>query len=457
MSTKSDFFLGLPLVPELQSPVYELIIGTPSVEASYVIESTAGQISAGTASFNMPTTISLNSTIEVTSSAEMEGIGVRATEMEGIRVRATGENPISVLVTISYPTFSVTGYAAYLVHPNNEVQTASDYEYFALSTDSIALASHKSNILLIGNLNATTVRITPTQTVSLPQNAQTLSPLVNVTAGTTHQVTLDVLQTLLISSSHDLTGTRIVSNKPLTVLTGHQCAQIPTTEAFCEPLYVQVPPTLNWGQAFLLAPFAGRTSSQFYKLVTSENSTTIAYRCGASESQGIHISTAGSGNILFFPANSYCYLTASNPIFVVQAGTGFLTDFLGDPSVTVIPPVSGHINSTSFTSLSSIFFPNNFITVTVQAEHFEESQIILDGTQLSCSWNAIRDIISDRIVGYGCTTSVTSGPHVVLHSGEHGVLSVVAYGWNSQPSLGYAYLTGIKLEVTELSTAGNKE
>ncbi len=91
-----------------------------------------------------------------------------------------------------------------------------------------------------------------------------------------------------------------------------------TGSHYCEPLYVTLPPTVNWGQTFLLAPFNGQTGNQHYKLVTSSDATVIAYRCGTQDSEGSTIATAGEDLILSFTANSYCYLTASSPIFVVQ-------------------------------------------------------------------------------------------------------------------------------------------
>lgn len=219
-------------------------------------------------------TVPIDTSFEVTSS----GFGQR---MKGLRVYSTGNNPIYVLVTMKYSRFFLIGYASYLVHPNSEFTNVDMYEYFAISTDyagAPAITNRYSNILLVGNHDATSISITPSQNVNLPVDAQSDSATVEVVSGSTHTVTLGEFQTLGFSSLLDLTGTRIVSDKPVTVLTGHQCAQIPTLISFCEPIYVHVPPTVNWGQQFLLAPLGGRTAAnQQYMLVTSTNSTTIAY------------------------------------------------------------------------------------------------------------------------------------------------------------------------------------
>ena len=132
---------------------------------------------------------------------------------------------------------------------------------------------------------------------------------------TTHNVTLNQLQTLLVfNSTLDITGTRIVSDKPLTVLTGHQCAQFPMESQFCEPVHVQLTPSSSWGQNFLLVPFAGRSSNQHYKLVTAQEDTTIIYKCGTTTAIGKNLLSAGHGEYLSFPAGSYCSLATTKVV-----------------------------------------------------------------------------------------------------------------------------------------------
>ena len=418
------------------------MIGTPFDQAGYVIESSDGEITSGTATSSNPGVVRVDSTFQVTSSDFPDRV-------KGIRVRATSQNPVYVLVVMKYNFFefftSLVGYSSYLVHPNDDFLNAGDYVYYAVSFESTPdITNRLSNILLVGNQDGTSVSITPAQDVSLPVDAGSNSSLIEVAAGTTHNVTLNNFQTLGFSTILDLTGTKIVSDKPLTVIAGHQCAQIPSTTGFCEPLYIHLPPTINWGQSFLLAPFGGRTANLYYKLVTSVDSTTIHCRCGSDNSVSVHLPTAGSGYLLSLPSDSYCYLNASSPVFLVQMSPGNLADNVGDPALAIVPPTSGHVKSASFYNLPSDF-PNNFITVTVLAEHFIPSQILFDGNLLACSWNHFHNTFNDDIVGYGCTYRVSNGTHVVTHSGDDGVLSVVAYGWNDSPSLGYAYLTNWNL------------
>lgn len=260
----NSFFLAFPLTPEQEFSSFELIITTPSDEAHYSVWNATGQITNGRTTRLSPASVLFNNSFDVLTSGF-------ADRLKGIQVCATGESLISVLVII-HSQNSIDSVASYVVYCNGEIEN-NNYVYFALSTDYAGVETvinRKSNILLVANSLNTTVNITPSQTVLLPENSQVNSRMIFVEMGSTYQITLHQFQTFLISSLSDLTGTRIVSNKPLTVISGHQCAQFPTAEPFCEPIYMHVPPTASWGQAFLLAPFAGRTSSVNFKLVTSQ-------------------------------------------------------------------------------------------------------------------------------------------------------------------------------------------
>ena len=422
-------------------PQFELCIITLYDEANFIIETFDGDvIREGSTTSSSPLRLILPRNLEVVYSRIDD-------RNKGLRVRATGQNPISVLSSVVYPFISVFGIAAYLIHINSEVEDQNSYEYFALSTDyagnPVRITNRRSAILLVGNYNSTNISITPTQNISLPQDIQIFGAVLDIAIGSTYDVILNSLQTLLITSMNDLTGTRIVSNQPLTVITGHQCAQVPVTNGFCEPLFVHIPPIVHWGQEFFLGPFAGRNTTQYYKLVSSKDYTVAAYRCGhLSSRQTTEISESGSSVILEIPPDSFCYLTATYPVFIVQMGAGFTVDGLGDPAIAVVSPTFGHVKRTQFKSLLN----NSFITVTVQVEHYNASDILLDGDQLDCNWIAIYHIDLCHIVGYGCTANVSAMAHTVMHSGENGSLSVTVYGWDDRPAMGYAYLTGINLE-----------
>ena len=90
---------------------------------------------------------------------------------------------------------------------------------------------------MVGNEDNTTILITPTANVLVPVDIHVANtPQETLLSGSTKEIQLDRFQTFLFGASNsvDLSGTAITSNKSLTVISGHQCGNIPFDIAFCE-------------------------------------------------------------------------------------------------------------------------------------------------------------------------------------------------------------------------------
>ena len=432
-----DFFVAVPST-FFYGLVSQVIIGTSS-NASYSVETAAGVIQTGSVSLNSPATITLSTNIIVAGSDYTQ-------REKGIHVRATGVEPIFILVT----TRNLFGFGDYLAYPCHNFER-DNYEYYAVSTTSTS-SGFFSQVVLVACENDTEVMITPTENIYLPVDAQDPhSSFLGILAGDNHTVTINQMQTLLIATSGaDLTGTKIVSNKPLTVISGHECGNVPESVNFCEQLAVQVPPTSTWGSEFLLAPFTGRTSGQYYKVVASSNGTTVVYKCGTSTPIGTVLANPGQSFLFRTDLTDYCYLFTSKPMLVVQMATGGSVDNLGDPVMAIVPPIPEHVSSASFVSLQTVTFDTHAISVTVAKEHFRSLDILFDGMPLNCTWNEIVNL-DDCVVGFGCNMNVTAGSHTVSHRAEGGLLSVMVYGFDSTPLQGYAYTAGMNVQLREQS------
>ena len=415
-----------------------LIIGTTADSADYLVEANEESIQTGTVSSGTPVVVDIPSRFElqITDSDF-------ANRNKGIHVYTTGDETIFVLAENILSPFN---YGVFLAYPCITIETDNGYEYYIIST--MADDFVRSQFLLVGCENDTTITVTPTESVSLPQDPQmeTTTSLI-VEPETSHEFTLNQMQTLFVSSSKDLTGTKIVSNKPLTVISGHECANVPFSESGCEPLAFQVPPSATWGTKFLLAPFAGRTGRQKVKMI-SANVTSIQYICGSKSHLGTKTNVTSHSTYI----DEYCFLESSYPLLVVQLSTAGSIDRQGDPAIAMISPIDQYINEVSFISLQTSTFPSNYISVTVSAEHFDPDKILHNGAAMNCDWNPIQNISNDT-VGYGCSKDVSSGntpkQHTVSHMDADGLISVLVYGFSASPGRGYAYLAGQKILVTE--------
>ena len=365
--------------------------------------------------------------------------------LKGWYVHSTGPEPISVL----YTSRVSNSFSAYLAYPCVNFADG-QYEYYGISVSS---GSYASQIVIIACKNDTVFTVTPTRNVQLPLDTQDPTRLsTNVTAGeTSGHITLHFTQTLLLSSSDsgaDLTGTRIISNKPLTVVSGHQCANIPSLASSCQQLAVQVPPTLIWGTEFLLTPFEIRSTEQYYKIVAAEDDTTVSFKKrNATSFEQTFVPNSGGATTLVTESGSFYYLTTSKPVFVVQLARGgdILSggDGIGNPAMAIVSPTHMYIESTTFTTLSEEDFVYHAISVTVMSDDYQPNDILYNGEPINCSWFAISNL-DGSTTGYGCTYNVTADKtHIIRHS-SGGLVSVMVYGFG--PDTGYAYLTGMNFQ-----------
>ena len=435
-----DFYLGfMPNLGSFFDSDLSLVIGTPVERANFTVEVADGQFyKEETTTNEAPVTVKLGNDLHVSSSDY-------SNRNKGIHVYSSEDEPIYIL---GINSIGFVNYGVYLAYPCLKFDTEI-YEYRIVSTQDNITENFRSSFLLIGCEDDTQITLTPTQSISLPKDTQAEdSTTTTIGAQGEHQFVLHQMHTLYVSSLSDLTGTRIVSNKPLTVISGHECANIPANVAGCEPFALQVPPTLTWGTNFLITPFTGRTGAQHFKAVTSTNETSLIVTCNMS-------STLADGSTVAytFITQNKCHLISSDPVLLVQMSIGGGIDSRGDPAITMISPIDQYIHDIEFITPSTSDFASNYISITVEGDNCTTNRIMLDGVAVSCDWQEIYDN-SNSIIGCACSLPISSernsvAKHVISHSDEDGLLSVLVYGFDTFPQRGYAYLAGQRLEVTQ--------
>lgn len=252
------------------------------------------------------------------------------------------------------------------------------------------------------------------------------------------------MQTLLILSDDDLTGSLVVSNKPLTVISGHEC--INSLNSYycichnCVPLVLQIHPKATWGTQFITA--IGTIQHQEIRGLTMVQNFDVSITCGTNNStyEGSILTSAYLINLstysqaFYYGAyHDFCYLESAEQAYIAsQVWSSF-----SDPAYTTLSPIDQYVHDIEFVTLPSSKFPSNFISITVSEEHFDPNSILLDGTPVDCEWRAICNGTTDycyldteQIVGYGCATAISSDyltpvQHNVAHSDPDGLLSVI--------------------------------
>ena len=387
----------------------------------------------GTTSISSPNLVSIPSNLQVRGRTY-------SYRNVGLYVKSIFDVPISI-VLIGHTS---TPRSTYLALPCIEYGLQEEYVYYGISADS-TLSNRYGQILLVGCMNNTVVTITPTQNVLLPQDPQqSNSPLITITAGSSHTVMLHSLQTLLIATLYvDLTGTKVVSNKPLTVVGGHECAQVPNSYSDCDPMSMQVTPTFTWRDHFLLTPLESRIVGQRYKLLTSQNDTYVNISCPQNLTKHM-IEFPGSMLIIDTNFSSFCDVTCSHPCYI--AGLSFSRNYPiygpnGDPFLMIVPPISQYPHSVTFTTLPEM--PTNHYSVAIPADFYYNGTILINGVLTETTdWSPIYSA-NGRISGYGYNSSA-SGTYTISHSHPDGGIYVSVYGFHTFG--GYGYLAGMLLK-----------
>ena len=356
---------------------------------------------------------------------------------KGLMISSGDVEPISV---IGWSYRGASDFMAYLAYPCH-TQPTTEYIYYAVS--SLGFNDSKSEFLIVGCHDNSSVTIIPTGTITLPIDAQDInSNTITLTAGQNHSLVLHSMQTLLIFASHiDLTASKILSNQPLTILSGHEASRVPVDISDADPIVTQVPPTIQWGKQFLLSPHihSGRTG-QNYRMIASMDNTVIIRKCGSDAvvNSTLH---AGQWSEFYTIGIIYCSVVSNNPIYVAQLGVSrdYNGGTFGDPSINTVAPMEQYLNSIQYTTLTASF---HYVSVVLPNDEYYNGTVILDGTLQNVSeWNTI--YYSDgSIAGYGYSIS-TIGSHTIAHPNKQGKLFVTVYGWTGPG--GYSYTGGMSL------------
>ena len=399
-STANEFYVGFTYTV-IQPPTLRLFVTTPeATPVDFSVTTLTGFSFNGTATRQSTTTVILPSTLQVQSNASTE-------RNKGIHIKAE-ENRRIVVYGLNYQQYTSD---AFLALPC-ERSAVDQYEYYALTYHGIVGFEYESTILIVACEDNTTIT-TPSTTITL--NRQ---------------------QTYLLKEFRDLSGTRVVSTKPISFFSGHECTFIPRGVWACDILTEQVPPTNTWGSFFLGASFLGKSSGAIYRVLTAHDSTTVTVNCTTMAQPTTYtLSTAGSWQNFSALANSSCSIESNNPVLVMEYAQGFDLDSVGDPLMTMIPPVEQYSNNYVFNVLSE--FETNYITIYVAPDYFQPERIFVDDSNLpSFSWTAVY-CSTGTLCGYVTGQNLTAGEHRLYHTDADARIGVSAYGFNTYNSYGY--------------------
>ena len=387
---------------------------------------------------------------------------------KGIRIKAEDYSRIAVFGQHE----EVASNDAYLALPIISLPAGRSYEYIAASIfgGSGTISQAKDSVaLIIGTKNDTEIILEPSILIRHPLAAALAGrQFIPGTPVQFRTVTIQRFQTFYLQvRGGDISGTRIIANKPISVFSGHECANIPLAGEPCDILIEQLQPIDTWGTKVVTVPLRTR-SGDVLKVFASQDSTTVNVtytdissgmvtsdsfsftlnRNGFRELGGTSIVTTGA-------IDDFALIQSNNPIAVFQFSRSFSTDdnIISDPFMLSVPSCGQYRNSYAVApapfnetiegTISGRVAYVNYTNIAVPAEYFNASLITVNNNPINASeFRPIRRA-DNSIWGYGAQLLLDEGAQVIRHQDPNAALSVTLYGFSNRQSWGCTGGTGL--------------
>ena len=343
---------------------------------------------------NTVTTVTFPTLIDVQGNDVITNLGIHVTSLQEVTVYGLNRRDATT--------------DAYLSLPLDILGT----DYLVLGYMNVNIVN-ANQFLVVATANGTAVTITTTVTVG------------GRIAGVPYVINMNQGETYLLRDPNghpsDLSGTKIVSNLPIGVYGGHQCANIPFGYVACDHIVEMIPPNSTFGKNFLTVPLATRLNGDVWRIMASDNTTTVTINGAAQPviNSGQYIETVLTGNST---------ITSDKPVLVAQYSPSSSFDGVtSDPFMMLIPPFEQFLAAYTVSTPAS-GFAINFINVV--APNAVIGTLALDGVPVPAV-----NFTPIGVSGY-------SGAKLPVNAGTHNLAATLpfgcfVYGFDSYDSYGY--------------------
>ena len=421
------YYLGFFRNDEARTPsnISIPLITAETHQVQYSIEAPAiGYYHNGTVSAGNPAVVNITSNVELLSYDDQD---------KGIYL-VTESNKVHV-IGLNLKRYSSDSFFAL---PIIELDNA--YKYYGISVSGKSYLN--SSILIVGTENNTMMTLTVTQSVNIKVD----SAVINLDPGQQYSFVINRLQTVYIESTDDLSGTKIITNRPVSVFSGHECANIPVNADGCSHLIEQIPPTALWGRVHYTAPLLGKRSYTI-KIMAAYNSTIVNTYCNITRTL-YAINEAESINITL-SMEEYCAIYSNNKVLVVLFSHGGSEDNgYGDPMMTIVPATDQYSSKFDFATTLNPVTPDydHYINIIVMAEYYQPNMIYLIAggiTRSLATQQWIPITVNGTVEAYATQMTVSEGVINIFHNNSASQLMVMVYGFSAAD--GYGHIGGIQL------------
>ena len=339
----------------------------------------------------------------------------------GIQLHSQDGKQLTVLQTVLTRTSgSALGIDTFHVFPKIETESKT-YEYFALYIP----VAHVFGFV-----------------TTEPHTTITITPVTNITTffvifhslvrGENYTATVPAAGTSVTgTASSDLSGTRVISDKPLSFFGGPPLSS--------QGLW-QIPPTETWGFKFFLVPLS-TCSTDGYRILASRGGTECSVTCtNASLSETITLANPGDFKQLNYTTR-YCSVECNHPILILEFHRCGNYKY----NLKMIPPVGQYSNDYDL-YFTGVFGRDTVLKLAIPTE-YDPSLLRFDGrplsgvafVNLSCSDGEV----CGRVATYHLTNA--TGSHKLVHKDPDARFIAIAYACSTR-SYGFGYVGGMKFD-----------
>ena len=392
-----------------------------------------------------PRFINLNGTLTTNSSytriylPDIVIVSSHTEQRKGIHLSVQSER-----VTLIGQTTSLLSSDTFLVLPttntNTTVTCASPIEhiYYGISTSrtqSGFTSSYSSMILVVGTEDNIQLKLTVPQSVTISVGTDTTE----LTPHTEYSFTINNLQTVLIESLEDLTGTKIITNNEVSVMSGHQAVNTPFSLNFTDHLIEQLPSTEYWGNEFYIVPLFRR--SYTIKVLAAYNLTNVTIYCNGM-ADGYTINEGQFMTKTLMP-QEYCAVASSRKVLVAQFSNGQSAQVTttGEPMMTLVPATIQYLNQLHFSTIISSVNYSHYVNIIVLEQYFQPNMIFVlrtgsrNTSMESQEWVPI--VINNITKAYATQVAVSNGTVHITHANSSALMTAIAYGFAQNASYGH--------------------
>lgn len=298
-------------------------------------------------------------------------------------------------------------------------------QYLVMTTFSDIVPADRSQFVVFAAFDDTTVQITPAADLAG-----------GLRGGEPFEVTLQRGEGFFGQAAgngalNDLTGTTIEATRPVGMVNGNLCTNVPPSVTACDHVFEVAQPVQSWGDSALVANLPNRPEGSVYRILSASDDNEI-------RRNGAVIGTIHRGGFLVIgPLPGDHVIAGTAPIFVTQFMTGQSSPgaVLGDPAMGNMIPSAQYLPRYTFSTIGGAQFVQNFVTLIAQDS--DTASVMLDGSLLNVS-----DFLPIAGSGFSVArVAISSGTHQTQSPNPHGI---TVEGYNSFDS--YIYPGGARFQ-----------